>query len=500
MELLVYLRGCGFVALALDLSFDLDLCWVNYRISSICLSGGGVCTGGCISSGGHAYSFASRWVFLRCCLSSSTTLTLNLGLKSNTISLYRSDIAHHHFALGIVISSAHHVYHRLTQDLQLIQQTQDLLQQQSMFLHQQLSLALHTQSIITAFSGQHICSANMSPYFYLPYDSMRTSALYVHHSWIASFLICGSFAHQSINLLSDLPYHITTSYNKHSILSGVLWCSLWLGFHTTLLFIHNDTFIALNSQSKQILIQPVFAQIPKSTHHPGPGDLLAHHAIALGLHISSLIIYKGCLDARGSKLMPDKIIFGLPFACDGPGRGGTCDISAWDSFYLATFWMLNSNAWIIFYFHWKHNTLWQSAVFQFDECSTYLNGWFRDYLWFNSTALIHGYNTFGANDLSTSAWTFLLAHLIWATGFMFLISWRGYWQELINILLSMHLKTPIASNLYTQFNIVLSQPNQSHQSPVPVALSIVQARFQGLVHFVKGFILTYAAFIIGATT
>ena len=30
--------------------------------------------------------------------------------------------------------------------------------------------------------------------------------------------------------------------------------------------------------------------------------------------------------------MPDKIHF-------GPGRGGTCDISAWDSFYLATFWM-----------------------------------------------------------------------------------------------------------------------------------------------------------------
>ena len=26
---------------------------------------------------------------------------------------------------------------------------------------------------------------------------------------------------------------------------------------------------------------------------------------------------------------------------------------------------------------------------------------------------------------------FLFGHLVWATGFMFLISWRGYWQELI---------------------------------------------------------------------
>ena len=96
--------------------------------------------------------------------------------------------------------------------------------------------------------------------------------------------------------------------------------------------------------------------------------------------------------------MPDKIHFGYGFACDGPGRGGTCDISAWDSFYLATFWMLNTGAWITFYFHWKHLTL--NTVFKFDESSTYLNGWFRDYLWFNSTPLIHGYNTFGANDLS----------------------------------------------------------------------------------------------------
>ncbi len=27
---------------------------------------------------------------------------------------------------------------------------------------------------------------------------------------------------------------------------------------------------------------------------------------------------------------------------------------------------------------------------------------------------------------------FLFGHLIWATGFMFLISWRGYWQELMS--------------------------------------------------------------------
>ncbi|GJW06754.1 putative reverse transcriptase domain-containing protein [Tanacetum coccineum] len=42
----------------------------------------------------------------------------------------------------------------------------------------------------------------------------------------------------------------------------------------------------------------------------GPGDFLVHHAIALGLHTTTLILVKGALDARGSKLMPDKKDFG----------------------------------------------------------------------------------------------------------------------------------------------------------------------------------------------
>ena len=65
-----------------------------------------------------------------------------------------------------------------------------------------------------------------------------------------------------------------------------------------------------------------------------------------------------------------------------------------------------------------------------------LNGWFRDYLWFNLSSLIRGYDLFGSNDLGIWAWTFLLAHLCWAVSFMFLISWCGYWQELIDSVIS----------------------------------------------------------------
>jgi hypothetical protein len=34
---------------------------------------------------------------------------------------------------------------------------------------------------------------------------------------------------------------------------------------------------------------------------------------------------------------------------------------------------------------------------QFNESSTYLMGWLRDYLWLNSSQLINGYNPFGMN-------------------------------------------------------------------------------------------------------
>jgi photosystem I P700 chlorophyll a apoprotein A2 len=81
---------------------------------------------------------------------------------------------------------------------------------------------------------------------------------------------------------------------------------------------------------------------------------------------------------------------------------------------------------------------------------------------------------------------FLFGHLIWATGFMFLISWCGYWQELIEILVWAHECTPLA--------------NLIHWRDKPVALSIVQAHLVGLVHFSVGYILTYAAFVIVSTS
>ena len=428
---------------------------------------------------------------LHCICLPHLKLTFFGGLKSNTISLYLTDIAHHHLGVGILFVLSTHLYLSLNLCLTFWLPP---LRATNKSLDLQLSLVHTAAGYMTSVVTQHIYS--LLPYQYLSYHYITTLALHIHHQYIASFLMMAVLSHTTIYQIRDYtigPSRLVINHLQQLEIGSLAWICLYLGFHSSCVYIHNDTGIAFGSSSKQILIEAVFASIIQESSSKimplGAGDQIAHHAIALGLHVTILILSKTSLQACSSDLMPDKINFSMSFACDGPIRGGTCDISAWDSLYLALFWMLNTGAWITFYFHWKHFSVWlhQNTVFQFDQSSTYLNGWFRDYLWFNSTPLMNGYNTFGANDLSILSWAFLGAHLCWATGFMFLISWRGYWEELIDIILVMHLKTPILYNLW------------NGDIYTPVALSILQARFIGLVHFSIGFILTYAAFIIGAT-
>ena len=475
-------------------------------------------------------------------------LTFVGGFNPNTQALWLSDIAHHHLAIGVVFIFAGHMYrtnwyigHNMKEILdahrppggRLGAGHRGLYETITESLHMQLGLALACLGVACSLTAQHMYA--LPAYAYIAKDYVTQAALYTHHQYIAGFLMLGAFAHGAIFFIRDYDPEINKDNvlarmleHKEAIISHLSWVTLFLGFHTLGLYIHNDTVVAFGQPEKQILIEPLFAQwiqaasgkllygfnvLLSSSDSPatiassqvwlpgwteainsgknslfltiGPADFLVHHAIALALHTTTLILDKGALDARGSKLMPDKKDFGYSFPCDGPGRGGTCDISAWDAFYLATFWMLNTIAWVTFYWHWKHMTVWQGNTAQFNESANYLMGWFRDYLWLNSSPLINGYNPFGMNNLSVWAWMFLFAHLMWATGFMFLISWRGYWQELVETLVWAHERTPIAN--------LLSWRDK------PVALSIVQARLVGLTHFAGGFILTYAAFVIAST-
>ena len=473
-------------------------------------------------------------------------LTFLGGFHPQTQALWLTDIAHHHLAIAVIFIIAGHMYrtnfgigHSIKEILDTHKPPQGglgeghrgLYDTLNNSLHFQLALALASLGTITSLVAQHMYS--LPSYAFIAKDYTTQAALYTHHQYIAGFLMVGAFAHGAIFLVRDYDPEANKNnvlsralQHKEAIISHLSWVSLFLGFHTLSLYVHNDVVVAFGTPEKQILIEPVFAQFVQAASgkalygfdvllsNPdsitqtgaawlpgwldainngtnslflsiGPGDFLVHHAIALGLHTTTLILVKGALDARGSKLMPDKKDFGFAFPCDGPGRGGTCDISAWDSFYLAMFWMLNTLGWLTFYWHWKHLGIWQGNVAQFNESSTYLMGWFRDYLWANSAQLINGYNPYGVNNLSVWAWMFLFGHLVWATGFMFLISWRGYWQELIETIVWAHERTPLA--------------NLVRWKDKPVAMSIVQGRVIGLAHFTVGYILTYAAFLIAST-
>ncbi|MGD1919319.1 MAG: photosystem I core protein PsaB [Pleurocapsa sp.] len=473
-------------------------------------------------------------------------LTFLGGFHPQTEALWLTDIAHHHLAIAVIFIIAGHMYrtnfgigHSIKEILDTHKPPQGglgeghkgLYDTLNNSLHFQLALALASLGTVTSLVAQHMYS--LPSYAFIARDYTTQAALYTHHQYIAGFLMVGAFAHGAIFLVRDYDPEANKDnvlsralQHKEAIISHLSWVSLFLGFHTLSLYVHNYVVVAFGTPEMLILIEPVFAQFVQAASgkalygmdtllsNPdsiaqtgaawlpgwldainsgtnslfltiGPGDFLVHHAIARGLHTTVLILVKGALDARGSKLMPDKKDFGFAFPCDGPGRGGTCDISAWDSFYLAMFWMLNTLGWLTFYWHWKHLGIWQGNVAQFNENSTFLMGWFRDYLWANSAQLINGYNPYGVNNLSVWAWMFLFGHLVWATGFMFLISWRGYWQELIETIVWAHERTPLA--------------NLVRWKDKPVALSIVQARVVGLAHFTIGYILTYAAFLIAST-
>ncbi len=475
-------------------------------------------------------------------------LTFLGGFHPQTESLWLTDMAHHHLAIAVIFIIAGHMYrtnfgigpsikeilsaHKPPSG-KLGEGHKGLYDTLNNSLHFQLALALAALGVVTSLVAQHMYS--LPPYAFMSKSFTTQAALYTHHQYIATFIMVGAFAHGAIFLVRDYDPEQNKNnvldrvlHHKEAIISHLSWVSLFLGFHTLGLYVHNDVMQAFGTPEKQILIEPVFAQFIQGAHGKvlygfdtllsnadsvatnagaawlpgwldainsgtnslfltiGPGDFLVHHAIALGLHTTTLILVKGALDARGSKLMPDKKDFGYSFPCDGPGRGGTCDISAWDAFYLALFWALNTVGWVTFYWHWKHLAVWSGNTAQFNESSVTIMGWLRDYLWLNSSQLINGYNPYGMNNLSVWAWMFLFGHLVWATGFMFLISWRGYWQELIETLVWAHERTPLA--------------NLVRWKDKPVAMSIVQGRLVGLAHFTVGYVLTYAAFLIASTT
>jgi photosystem I P700 chlorophyll a apoprotein A1 len=272
---------------------------------------------------------------------------------------------------------------------------------------------------------------------------------------------------------------------------------------------HNDTLQALGRPEdtfgdNAIQFKPLFAswvqslpcfsfdievldgKVIRMTQELGTADFLVHHIHAFTIHTTLLILLKGILYARSSRLVSDKLELGFRYPCDGPGRGGTCQISPWDHIYLAVFWMYNSLSVVLFHFFWKmQSDVWgiydvsnQKIMHisggDFSVNSTSINGWLRNFLWSQAAQVIQSYST----SISGYDLIFLGAHFVWATSLMFLYSGRGYWQEFIESILWAHMKLRVVTHIQ------------------PRALSISQGRAVGLIHYILGGIgCTWAFFI-----
>jgi photosystem I P700 chlorophyll a apoprotein A1 len=217
----------------------------------------------------------------------------------------------------------------------------------------------------------------------------------------------------------------------------------------------------------------------------GTADFLIHHIHAFTIHVTVLVLLKGVLYARSSRLIPDKGNLGFRFPCDGPGRGGTCQVSAWDHVFLGLFWMYNSLSIVIFHFFWKmQSDVWGTVDADgtishitggnFATSSITNNGWLRDFLWAQATQVISSYNS----SLSGYGLMFLAGHFVFAFSLMFLFSGRGYWQELIESIVWAHSKLKIAPAIQ------------------PRALSITHGRAVGVAHYLLGGIVTTWAFFL----
>jgi photosystem I P700 chlorophyll a apoprotein A1 len=395
--------------------------------------------------------------------------------------------------------------------------------------HAQLAINLAMMGSVSIIVAHHMYA--MPPYPYLATDYGTQLSLFTHHMWIGGFCVSGAAAHAAIFMVRD--YDPTNNYNnlldrvirhRDAIISHLNWICIFLGFHSFGLYIHNDTMSALGRPQDMfsdtaIQLQPVFAQFVQKTHYLAPnltapnalsstsptwgGDIVAvggkiammpislgtadfmvHHIHAFTIHVTVLILLKGVLFARSSRLIPDKANLGFRFPCDGPGRGGTCQVSAWDHVFLGLFWMYNSISIVIFHFSWKmQSDVWGNLTAKgvshitggnFGLSANTVNGWLRDFLWAQASQVIQSYGS----ALSAYGLIFLGAHFIWAFSLMFLFSGRGYWQELIESIVWAHNKLKVAPSIQ------------------PRALSITQGRAVGLTHYLLGGIATTWSFFL----
>ncbi|MXY62018.1 MAG: photosystem I core protein PsaB, partial [Synechococcus sp. SB0665_bin_28] len=250
-------------------------------------------------------------------------LTFLGGFHPQTESLWLTDIAHHHLAIGVIFVIAGHMYrtnfgigHSIKDILEahnppsgtpgdLGAGHKGIFETLNNSLHMELGLALAGLGVITSLVAQHMYA--MPSYAFIARDYTTQAALYTHHQYIAIFLMCGAFAHGAIFFVRD--YDPAANKNnvlarmlehKEALISHLSWASLFLGFHTLGLYVHNDVVVAFGTPEKQILVEPVFAQFIQASHGKvmyGFDVLLANANSAATMASQNIPGPNYCLDA-----------------------------------------------------------------------------------------------------------------------------------------------------------------------------------------------------------
>ncbi len=200
-------------------------------------------------------------------------------------------------------------------------------------------------------------------------------SVFSHHQWIGSLLILESSAHTSIQSIKDSQssshYQTIIIQHRHTILTHLIWVTIFLSSHVLTLYLHNNTCNSLGRaedifHDNSIRLYPFINLVPSpylSTRPEvlytslsqswGTTDFLVNHIHAFSLHLTVLIVLKATLHSRSSRLISDKLDLGYRYPCDGPARGGTCQISPWDHLFLSLSWMYNLVSVLLFHYLWK---------------------------------------------------------------------------------------------------------------------------------------------------
>ena len=287
---------------------------------------------------------------------------------------------------------------------------------------------------------------------------------------------------------------------------SAIWVCIALGLHGFSLYCHNDTlegfgrpediFDDNSIQLKPITIfaaaQPEIQMLDKKliciSEELGTADFIVHHIHGFTIHVTILILLKGLLYGRNSRFVGDKFKLSVPYPCDGPGRGGTCQISVLDHLYLAVFWMYNCLDILLFHYFWKsqsdvwgitttipNNQIAHISAGDFSVNATTMNGWLRNFLWSQAA---EGIQSYAVGSICPTGFIFISAHFTWAFSLMFLFSGRAYWGELIESIVWAHHKLKIMPHIQ------------------PRALSISQGRAVGFIHYTLGSASSTWAFFI----